>query len=179
MLKLKENSMNEIMRNVVSGESVTPNFSMQELMNITGQNAMTVGNINRQLGIVVTTVNNLSDDVNMIKSDMEILKLNEEVTTTQQEKIIETARRRTFEVLGTDIIDHKKYFRKFIGRLYSDTRKYAGLGSKIARTKKGDYQRVLDYIEAWMPVCGSAKLKSEADDNAKARLIAQSEGYIV
>ena len=66
---------------------------------------------------------------------------------------------------------------RFNQRLYTDCRKYAGLGSKIARTKKGDYQRCIDYIEAWNPSCGCVALREKADKNAKARLKARELGY--
>ena len=49
--------------------------------------------------------------------------------------------------------------------------------SKIARTRKGDYQRCIDYIEAWIPSCGCAELRSKADAYAKARLEAKKLGY--
>ena len=81
------------------------------------------------------------------------------------------------DILGNDELEHKKYFRTFIQRLYTDCRKYAGLGSKIARTKKGDYQRCIDYIEAWNPSCGCVALREKADKNAKARLKARELGY--
>lgn len=71
----------------------------------------------------------------------------------------------------------QKYLRIFIQRLYKETRQSAGLGSKVARTKKSDYQRCVDYIEAWIPSCGCASLRAKADANAKARLEARKLGY--
>jgi len=124
------------------------------------------------------TMNNVSLDLTEVKSDIENLKLNEEVTTTQQETIIETATRRVMEILGTDLLDRHKYFRIFIKRLYTDAKRNAGLGSKISRTKKGDFQRVIDFIEAWTPSCGCFELKKIADKNAETRRIAFNEGYI-
>lgn len=59
------------------------NFDMQQLMNITGQTAMNVSNMSKQLGVVATAVNSLTDDVNMMKDDILQLKENEEITTTQ------------------------------------------------------------------------------------------------
>lgn len=154
------------------------NFTMQEIMNITGQNALTVKGIGEQLGIVAERVNMISRDINTLKVDMDELKLNEEVTTTQQEVIIEMGRKRILEILGTNPLDVQKYFKIFIQKLYSETRKKAGLGSKISRTKKCDYQRVLDYMEAWNPSCGVYVLKTKADSNAIARKIAREDGYM-
>ena len=169
--------MNERM-NYGNNDVTNENFDMQQLMNITGQTAMNLNNMSKQLGVVASAVNSLTDDVSTIKDDIFQLKMNEEITTTQQETIIELARKRVLEIIGDDSLEVKKYFKIFIQRLYKDTRQNAGLGSKIARTKKCDYQRCIDYIEAWIPSCGCAELRAKADANAKARLEAKKLGYI-
>ena len=169
--------MNEMM-NYGNNDMTNGNFDMQQLMNITGQTAMNLNNMSKQLGVVASAVNSLTDDVNTIKDDIFQLKMNEEITTTQQETIIELARKRVLEIIGDDPLEVKKYFKIFIQRLYKDTRQNAGLGSKIARTKKCDYQRCIDYIEAWIPSCGCAELRAKADANAKARLEAKKLGYV-
>ena len=169
--------MNEMM-NYGNNDVTNENFDMQQLMNITGQTAMNLNNMSKQLGVVASAVNSLTDDVSTIKDDIFQLKMNEEITTTQQETIIELARKRVLEIIGDDSLEVKKYFKIFIQRLYKDTRQNAGLGSKIARTKKCDYQRCIDYIEAWIPSCGCAELRAKADANAKARLEAKKLGYV-
>lgn len=153
-------------------------FNIQQILNITGRTALNVERMNNQLGIIASAVTNLTDDMDVVKNDIFQLKQNEEITTTQQESIIETAKKRIAEIIGDDPLDRQKYFRIFIQRLYSDTRKNAGLGSKIARTRKGDFQRCIDYIEAWNPSCGCSELKTRADVNALARKIAKSDGYL-
>ena len=169
--------MNEMM-NYENNNVTNGNFDMQQLMNITGQTAMNLNNMSKQLGVVASAVNSLTDDVSTIKDDIFQLKMNEEITTTQQEAIVELARKRVLEIIGDDPLEVKKYFKIFIQRLYKDTRQNAGLGSKIARTKKCDYQRCIDYIEAWIPSCGCAELRAKADANAKARLEAKKLGYV-
>lgn len=157
----------------------TENWDMQQLMNITGQTAMNLNNMGKQLGIVTTAVNGLTDDVNIIKAKIEKIEFNEEITTDQNNAIIETAKKRVCQIIGGDAFEIKKYFRIFVMRLYTDARKYAGLGSKISRTRKGAFQRCINYIEAWIPSCGCAKLKSEADEKAEAKRKAKSLGYDV
>ena len=103
--------------------------------------------------------------------------MNEEVTTTQETMLRECAQRRIVEILGNDALERQKYFKIFIQSLYRDTRQYAGLGSKISRTRKCDYQRCLDYMESWLPQCGFRELRDRADRNAKARLEARALGY--
>ena len=125
-----------------------------------------------------STVNNMDTKMSNLENDITQLKMNEEITTTQQETIIVAAKRRVLEIIGNDPLEIKKYMKIFIQKLYADTRNEAGLGSKIARTKKCDYQRCIDYIEAWIPSCGCATLRAKADANAKARLEAKKLGYI-
>ena len=132
----------------------------------------------RLLGGLSKVVDGVDGKVETLGNDIEQLKLNEEVTTTQQETIVESAQRRVSEIIGNDPLERKKYFKIFIQRLYKDTRQNAGLGSKIARTRKGDFQRCIDYIEAWIPSCGCAELRAKADANAKARLEAKALGYM-
>lgn len=131
----------------------------------------------RLLNGLSRTVTNMEESLGYVGNEIEQLKLNEEVTTTQQEILIETAQKRVCEILGSDPLQREKYFRIFIKRLYKDTRQNAGLGSKVARTKKGDYQRCIDYMEAWIPSCGCAEFRSKADAYAKARLEAVKLGY--
>ena len=171
--------MNEMMmNNGNNNDNGNGNYDMQQLMNIVGQSAMNLNNMSRQLGIVASAVNTLTEDVGTMKDDIFQLKENEEITTTQQETINELARKRVLEIIGDDPLEVQKYLRIFIQRLYKETRQNAGLGSKIARTKKCDYQRCVDYIEAWIPSCGCAELRAKADANAKARLEAKKLGYV-
>lgn len=131
----------------------------------------------RLLGGLSKTVGRIDGKVIDLGNDIEQLKLNEEVTTTQQEIIVESAQKRVIEIIGDDPLEREKYLKIFIKRLYKDTRQNAGLGSKIARTRKGDYQRCIDYIESQIPSCGCAELRARADANAKARLEAKKLGY--
>ena len=165
--------MNEMMKNTTN-----ENIDLKQIENIVGQTAMNVNGISKQMGIIATAVDSMRTDIGGLKDRMDYLELNEEITTTQQETIIELARKRVLEIIGDDPLEVKKYFKIFIQRLYKDTRQNAGLGSKIARTKKCDYQRCIDYIEAWIPSCGCAELRAKSDANAKARLEAKKLGYI-
>ncbi len=189
MINIENNTLNnEVMSNKIMNAELTnstsENYDMQQLMNIVGENAISTGqialsvkNINKQMGIMSIQMNDLADDMSSVKGEIEILKLNEEVTTNQQETITKTAKRRVSEILNYDDSDMARYFRTFIGRCYSNARRYAGLGSKISMTKKGDYQRVIDYIEAWIPINGCAELKAEVDRKAEANRIARELGY--
>lgn len=153
------------------------NFDLQQLMNITGQTAMNINGISKQMGVIATSVDSLRTDVSDLTGRMDLLEQKEEITTTQTEEIRNAACKRIYEILGNDKVEHEKYYKTFIKRLYSNTRHEAGLGSSIARTRKCDYQRCIDYIEAWIPSQGKAALKEEIDKKAKARKIARELGY--
>ena len=131
------------------------------------------------LGGLAKTVNSINDDMSLMKNDIDQIKLNEEVTTDQEETIIQCAKKRIHAILGDDEMENSKYFKTFIMRLYSDTRKYAGLGSKISKTRKGDFQRCINYIEAWFPGESITELKRKTDKRAEARKQAKSLGYEV
>ena len=132
----------------------------------------------RLLGGLANTVSNISGDVVRIEDEIMQLKQNEEITTEQSTTLRLCAEKRICEILGPDPLDRKKYYKIFAQKLYNDTRKIAGMGSKIDRTRKGNYQRCVDYIESWIPSCGCAELRTRADANAKARLEAKRNGYL-
>lgn len=147
---------------------MTNEYSSNDIMAMLGQTVAITKTNSENVSVVLTELqeqrglinglsritNGVKADINGVKNDIMQLKLNEEVTTSQQEIIIESAQRRVSEILGRDPLEQQKYFRIFAKRIYSDSRHQAGLGSKISRTKKGDYQRVLDYMEAWYQVVG-------------------------
>jgi len=130
-----------------------------------------IGNLTKSVSDIDTTVKKLNDD-------FENFKLNEEVTDAQATSIRSSCAKRVCEILGENALDRKKYFNTFIKNLYKDARKYGVLGSKITTTKKGNFQRCIDFAESWVPSCGCATLKERADRNATANREAKKLGYI-
>lgn len=130
------------------------------------------------LGGISCQVENIDNRMSNVETRLDYVETSEEITTLQVETLKGSAQKRVSEIIGNDPLDHNKYFRTFILRLYKDARRNAGLGSKIQCTKKGDFQRCINYIEAWIPSCGCAELRAKADANAKARLEAKALGYI-
>lgn len=170
-------NMNEIAK--IKNENV----DMQTLMNLmnqnavtVGQNAMTVSSMSQQLGIVVTKVSSIENDVNGMKDEIYQLKNNEEITTEQAANVLRTAHQRISTILDTDE-EKAKYYRVFISRLWSDLKANAGCGHSYSSTKKCNYQRVLNHIEAWIPSCGISELKRRVDEKAKAKKQTREEGY--
>ena len=130
-----------------------------------------IGNLTKSVADIDTAIKQLNDD-------FEIFKLNEEVTDAQATSIRSACERRVCEILGENALERKKYFNIFIKNLYKDARKYGVLGSKIATTKKGNFQRCIDFAESWVPSCGCATLTERADRTATANREAQKLGYI-
>ena len=148
-----------------------------QIANMMGQNAMTTQNINKQLGIVSSSVNAMGERVNNLDERMYQIENHEEVTTEMCETIGVAAKSRIYEILGNDELERVKYYRTFIKRLWADAKRYGGCGHKIATTKKCNFQRVLDFIDAWSPSGGALKLKREIDRRAEAKRIAKVNGY--
>ena len=154
------------------------NFDMQQLMNITGQTALNINNMSKQLGIVASAIDTIRTDVDGLTGRMDRLEQKEEITTQQASTINRAVRKRVGDILGNNEEDLAKYRRIFSASLYGDARKYAGLGNTYPATKKENFQRVIDYVESWIPSCGCSELKRKADDKAKARIKAKELGYI-
>lgn len=92
-----------------------------ETANLAAQNTQSTSVIlkriedqDKLLGGLSRTVSSIGEDVSNISGEIEQLKLNEEVTTSQQETIIEAARKRVCEILGSDEFEQKKYFKIFV-----------------------------------------------------------------
>lgn len=166
--------MNEVTNYGANNE----NFDMQQLMNITGQTALNINNMSKQLGIVASAIDTIRTDVDGLTGRMDRLEQKEEITTEQASTINRAIRKRVGDILGNNEEDLAKYRRIFSASLYGDARKYAGLGNTYPATKKENFQRVIDYVESWIPSCGCSELKRKADDKAKARIKAKELGYI-
>ena len=130
-----------------------------------------IGNLTKSVADIDTAIKQLNDD-------FENFKLNEEVTDAQATSIRSACERRVCEILGENALERKKYFNIFIKNLYKDARKYGVLGSKIATTKKGNFQRCVDFAESWVPSCRCVALKEKADRNAEANRKAKELGYL-
>lgn len=148
------------MNEITNTNTYTENFDMQTLMNLTGQNALMMKGLSQQMGIVTTTVDSMRSDMNIMKGDIDQLKYNEEITTDQVKSIVASAKHKVITLLEKY---DKTYFRRFIGRLYTEAKKEGGLGSTIERTHKGDYPRVMNYIDAWYPQEGVKTFKEKID----------------
>lgn len=90
------------------------NYDMQQLINITGQTAMNINNMSRQLGVVASAVDSIRTDVDGLTDRMNNLEQKEEVTTEQAATINRVIRKRIGDILGNNEEDLAKYRRIFL-----------------------------------------------------------------
>lgn len=166
-------------------------MSYEQMQDMMGQTIMVVKSNAEDVSVLTSKVNGHSlliggltksmtvveDNLKQVEEKVQQLEYSTEIKTDQVEKINELAKKRVIEILGKDEYEINKYFRRFISRLYSDAKRYGGLGNRISTTKSGNYQRVIDYIEAWTPSEGCAKLKESCDKKATAKALAKFNGY--
>jgi hypothetical protein len=131
---------------------------LKELIGITRSNAestaVTLQDLNHLKNIVKgmnSKTNENSSNIATLQDDMENLKQNEEITEDQAIMIVVLARKRIAAILGYPSEDSEIYFMTFIQALYGDMRRSHGMGGAYRRTKKKNYQNVIDGIEAWYP----------------------------
>lgn len=170
--------MNEIM-NEMNGGNIWDgkDFDMQQLMNLCGQNMMTVNNLSRQMGLVANKVDSLDKCMTMLVDRVDGIELRSEIDSDQEERLRETVNKRVYEILHYDPLEIAKYSRRFFSRCWSDAKIDAGVAASYKATKKENYQRAIDYIEAWFPREGCAAFKDKIDEAAKAKRKALDEGY--
>lgn len=170
--------MNEIM-NEMNGGNIWDgkDFDMQQLMNLCGQNMMTVNNLSRQMGLVANKVDSLDKCMTMLVDRVDGIELRSEIDSDQEERLRETVNKRVYEILHYDPLEIAKYSRRFFSRCWSDAKRDAGVAASYKATKKENYQRAIDYIEAWFPREGCTAFKDKIDEAAKAKRKALDEGY--
>lgn len=165
-------------------------FTYDEIMEALGKAAMvSVENANnhavalQRIEALETLTKGISQDmsslkgeVSSVKGDIVDLKDNYHVTPEQLKSMHNAANSRIYIILP-DEFDRAKYGRCFYRRMYTDAKQYAGLGATLAQTKKRDFQRVIDYFEAWTPSCGCVGLKTIIDKKAEANRKAKELGY--
>lgn len=156
---------NKEMADEMNEKSMAPNFvnnfDMQTLMNIVGQNAMTTQSINQQLGLVVTKVDNIEVKCNNLADEVFQIKNNTEITTAQCVQMSTAVSRRVYQLYPS--ISDKKYHRTAFKRCYSEMQRFHGMGRPYSTTPKCMYQKVINAIEAWIPIGGIEKLRADVD----------------
>lgn len=171
--------VNEVMTSGNSGNENgnNGNFDLQQLMNITGQTALNINHISKQVGIIATTVDNMRTDLDGLTGRMDRLEQKEEITTEQKKTLSRAVRKRCYEITSEDPLKIEKYYKALISRCWSDSKKDAGVAERYEETKKENFQRAIDYIERWIPKEGCQNFKDAVDIKAEARRKAQELGY--
>ncbi|MCD8068488.1 MAG: hypothetical protein LUE87_06335 [Lachnospiraceae bacterium] len=171
------------------------NYSMQDLINLMGQNAETVnglantvGDLQKDVRLMSVKMNSVEDSVTVIKQEITDIKENEEINFSQQQNIRSAVNTRVYSLLNiprrrddrtmSDRVNIQKYVSLFCRRCYTETQRKGHLGDPYRTTPKKNYDMAMHDIEAWYPSNGVDGLRKEADENALARKIAEEQGYI-
>lgn len=167
--------MNEIMDN--------NNFSMQDVVNLIGKQAinvnqilLVVGDVQREMATVKNDITHLKDQFNTI-----------DVSNEQRNAIRRKASKRVYETLGVpsdtrlftkkDHLMVSKYSKALHGRIYHDVRRLGHLVYPIGNTRKLNYQQVINELEAWELEEGLDNFTHNVDMRAEANRIAGKMGY--
>ena len=144
-------------------------YTMEQVMQMVGtvanSNVLTITrmeNVESLIGDLARRTENTSVKINTIEDEIERLKLKEEITDEQREQIVTKSKARMCEVLNYNESDIHKYGRVYISGLYSFLKQKHNLGSKIATTKKGNYDNVMSGIQSWYP--DHVKLRGRIDN---------------
>lgn len=125
--------------------------------------------------------------INGLKKAIDDIKNNGEITTEQRKNIKRKVNAQVYRLLGLpehkdkfsfeDKVTLQKYGHIFHQRCYAEVSRMGHLGNPFGTTVEKDYIQAVKDIEAWTPSNGIVGLMGEADENAKARKIAQEQGY--
>lgn len=124
-----------------------------------------------------TEIGNINSKVDSVEKRMDTLEYHTNISGSQRDMITTTAKRSVYRVLGDDEDLVARYYGSFIRKAYSDASRYAGMTRRIIDTERGNYQRVIDYLDVWQPEGGKQQLMDEVDHKAEAKRRAQERGY--
>lgn len=124
-----------------------------------------------------TEIGSINSKVESVEKRMDTLEYHTNISGSQRDMITTTAKRSVYRVLGDDEDLVARYYGSFIRKAYSDASRYAGMARRIIDTERGNYQRVIDYLDVWQPEGGKQKLMDEADRKAEAYKQAKKQGY--
>ena len=164
-------------------------FSMQELANIVGKNAVTVESMIRSFADMAKRQDamgqkqeRMDQKLDEVLTRIDNVENKEEITEEQKDLLKQLVGRKVVEVLGLPLdvarykwtSEQKAYFNLysnvFYGALYTEVRAKGHLAGRLGATKKCDYKPAISDIENWYPSCGVETLKRKAEENRIAKL---------
>lgn len=122
-----------------------------------------VSHIGDQLMLVSEKVDKFDDRFNSLDNRMNRLELHEEITTDQVKDMKSAVCARCYELLKPYTSEPNKYIHVIIPMIYSAAKRESSMGNEISRTRKEDYDRVMEYILRWYPVKSIRDIIKEYD----------------
>lgn len=147
---------------------------MGNLLEITRVTALNVNSLSEQMGVNTRAIAALNGKVDDMGERMNTYEDNLYITPQQADNIHSAVVRRVFEVLKIEtdecghviddcLDDYVLYFNRFIGKCYSDAKKFGHMGSRYQYTIRRDYDTCINYVEAWIPRGGIQSYKQYLD----------------
>ena len=150
---------------------------------------MNIIGLSKQMGIMNETVEEIKGDMSElraemadVKADVKGLQDDQFVDLIKADNIRKSAQSRVAELLEIEFderggvtdesrYNYTHYYSKFISRLHCDARNAGLEGPRIYATPRKTYQKLIDYINDWVPMRGVDGLKSYYDglETARAR----------
>ena len=175
------------MENYNNQETMSVEVMQQMLghtISVVGKNAESIAVMSEKLtrienlyGGLSKKIDSTGQEVYALQDEVTNLKLNEEVTDEQASTLRNLVHKRASEVLNHDQAEKAKYYQGFIQQCYADMKSKHNMGGKLRTTKKGNYQNVINHIEAWTPSIGMQALKDRIDVRAELKRKAKEAGY--
>lgn len=158
-----------------------------DLLKVAQLNTMNIKGLSQQMGLINEAVIAIKDDVSQLhaemvdaKADIRGLKDDQFVDLIKADNIKKSAQSRVAELLGIEFderggvtdksrYNYTHYFSKFCGRIHVDARNAGLEGPRIYATPRKNYQKLLDFLNEWVPLRGVEGLKSYYDGLEAAR----------
>ena len=122
-------------------------IDLQQLLEVTKQNAESSTAMLQVVQGFVSKIGTHDEEIKEIKTYIEQIKFNEEISDEQASYISEQIR-----IIAKDTVGYpSQLYRLAISDIYAQLRKNWLLGGKLRRTKKGNFDSVVEGLKTYKP----------------------------
>ena len=162
------------------------NFSMQDLANIVGQNALQMQTVISTVQSTAKEVKKISDDFDDFKAEtranIKDIRENGEIETEDVDLIKNLVHRKVIEILGLpldvprrkwtseQLAYYKLYSGAVYGACYREVRAKGHFAGKTPKTRAKNLKDAIKDVESWYPAYGLETLKLKAEKDRAARI---------
>ena len=155
--------------------------TMEQVLESLKLSAMTSQRVSEQMGLLVSKVNQHEDKLQRLEDRQNYYENNMRITRSQGKQLKRAIQgrvndllkiRREGGVVAPECIEtDMKYRGGFIARCYTDAKHSGVMAECYWETPRGDYDKCMEYIEAWVPQVdgGTEKYKEYLDIRREER----------